>query len=219
MWRWFCMILCFPLSATAQEFVETSGTLSDKEFYRLVSCAAPPNNPCQKKQLHWPLGATLRVSLEPLAPVFLGGKQKRARAALVRALQHLNRVDMNLSLVQVAPELDADIRIYFVNTDGSTPITGTNISGVDGQTVHGARVSVWAQNGIINRSTIIFGTRLHIRSYESAMLEELTQALGLLTDIRNPAYDSVSIFSQDSNASKTLGPQDIIALQRHYPTE
>ncbi len=213
------MFFCLPFLAAAQEFVETNGTLNDTDFYRLVSCAAPPEGLCQKKRLHWPQGATLRVSLEKLDRVFLGGKQKRARAALVRALQHLNNVDMNLSLVQVSPGSTADIHIYFINTNGSSPISGTNIPGVDGQTVHGARVSVWAQNGVISRGTIIFGTRLHIRSYESAMLEELTQALGLLTDIRNPTYDAISIFSQDSNASKTLGPQDVRALQQHYPTE
>lgn len=51
------------------------------------------------------------------------------------------------------------------------------------------------------------------------MLEEITQALGFMTDIRNPAYDGVSVFSEDSNAAKTLGPQDIMALRRHYPPQ
>ncbi len=137
----------------------------------------------------------------------------------MRALQHRKRAPINLSLEQVPSGQEADIRIYFVDTDGTAPISGTGLRDVDGQTVKGARVLVWAKDGFISRSTIIFGTRLHIRSYESAMLEELTQALGLLTDIRNPAYDGVSIFSQDSNASKTLGPQDLAALMRHYPLE
>ncbi|SMX27600.1 hypothetical protein TRP8649_01706 [Pelagimonas phthalicica] len=214
-----CIALLCPAILRAQEFVETEGLLSDEAFYRLVACAAPPDGTCAKKFLRWPSGDQIRVSLEPLDRAFLGGKQKRAKAALTRAIQYLNRVPMNLSLTQVPPENDADIRIYFVDTDGSEPISGTGLPGVDGQTVAGARVIVWARNGVINRSVIIFGTRLHIRSYESAMLEELTQALGLLTDIRNPDYDDISIFSQDSNASKTLGPQDIKALQRHYPQD
>ncbi len=217
--RWIGLCCCLAQSAYAQEFVETNGPLTDDAFYRLVSCAAHPDGPCQKEQLRWPQGARLRVSLEPMDRAFLGGKKKRAGAALVRALQHLNKASFNLSLTQVPPENDADIRIYFIDTDGEAPISGRNINGVDGQTVKGARVLVWADEGTITRSVIIFGTRLNIRSYESAMLEEITQALGLLTDIRNPDYDGISIFSQYSNASKTLGPQDIVALQRHYPPE
>lgn len=219
MLRWFFLFLTLPPLVAADDFVETSGLLSDDAFYRLVSCAAVPGGACSKNTLRWPAGSTLQVSLQPVDRAFLGGKRNRARAALVRAIQHLNRADINLRLEQVPSEIDADIRIYFIDTDGTAPISGTGIDGVDGQTVNGARVSVWATNGIIFRSTIVFGNRLNIRSYESAMLEELTQSLGLLTDIRNPAYEGVSIFSQDSNASKTLGPQDIMALQRHYPPE
>ena len=51
------------------------------------------------------------------------------------------------------------------------------------------------------------------------VLEELTQAMGLMTDIRNPAYEGVSVFSEDSNAVLRLGAQDKEALRRHYPPE
>lgn len=217
--RWIALFLCVPVLAAADDFVETSGQLSDDDFYNVVACAAPPGKACTKQVLHWPAGATLRISLQSMDRVFLGGRKTRARAAVVRALQHLNRTGINLSFEQVPSGDDADIEIYFIDTDGTKPISGTGIEGVDGQTVQGARVSVWAKNKVIFRSTVVFGTRLNIRSYESAMLEELTQALGLMTDIRNPAYEGVSIFSQDSNASKTFGPQDIMALKRHYPPE
>jgi hypothetical protein len=40
-----------------------------------------------------------------------------------------------------------------------------------------------------------------------------------MTDIRNPAYDGVSVFSEDSNAVLRLGPRDKEALRRHYPPE
>jgi hypothetical protein len=66
---------------------------------------------------------------------------------------------------------------------------------------------------------VVFSTRLHISHYESAMIEEITQALGLLTDIRTPVYEGVSVFSQDSNAAKDFGPQDIYTLLRHYPPQ
>lgn len=57
-----------------------------------------------------------------------------------------------------------------------------------------------------------------IRQYESIMLEEITQALGLITDIQNPYYRSRSILSQNAdNSLKTLGIQDTMSLIRHYP--
>jgi hypothetical protein len=73
--------------------------------------------------------------------------------------------------------------------------------------------------GHIRRVAIVFSTTLDIRAYESVMLEELTQAMGLMTDIRNPYYDAISVFSQDANIAKRLGEQDIMALRRHYEAD
>ena len=58
---------------------------------------------------------------------------------------------------------------------------------------------------------------LKIRSYESVLLEELTQALGLMTDVKSEAYVGISVLSQDGNRVKALGVQDKMALRRHYP--
>ncbi|WP_167647063.1 DUF2927 domain-containing protein [Mameliella alba] len=216
----FCLALALPCAASgAVDYVETDGLLSDEDFYRLVACAAPPGQSCRKDMVRWPTDRPLQVQFARIDRAFLGGRQKRARAALERAIRYINRAGAGISLREVAPEAEADIRIYLVDTDGSTPISGTGIKGVDGMRVTGARVIVWSRSDthVIQRARIIFGTRLDIRHYESAMIEELTQALGLLTDIRNPAYLGRSIFSQDDNQSKDLGPQDIKALRRHYP--
>lgn len=219
------LLICLALLAgasgatAAEDYIETTGPLSDEDFYRLVACAAPPGAPCGKKTVHWSTARPLRVQLTRIDRAFLGGKQKRARAALTRAIRYINRTGAGISLTEVPEGAEADIRIYLVDTDGTTPITGTGIKGVDGTTVTGARVIVWSRSDsqLIQRAQIVFGTRLHIRHYESAMIEELTQALGLLTDIRNPDYLGKSVFSQDDNLSKDLGPQDVMALRRHYP--
>lgn len=205
--------------AAAQDYVVTEGMLSDDDFYRLVVCGAEPGGPCTKPILHWRTERPLRVTLDYMDPAFLGGRQARARAAIVRAVQYINRAGAGIALEEVHPGSEADIRVYFIDTDGEGPVTGTGIEGVDGAVVTGARVTVWSRRDTrtIREAQVIFGTRLHISHYESAMIEELTQALGLMTDIRNPAYEGVSIFSQDSNASKDLGPQDLMALRRHYP--
>lgn len=199
----------------------SDGPLGDDDFYRLVACAAPPGEPCSTSFVRWSTDAPIRVQLTRIDRAFLGGRQKRAHAALDRAIQYINRVGSAITLRQVPEGAEADIRIFLIDTDGSEPIKDTGIKGVDGSTVTGARVIVWSRSdtNMIQRALIIFGTRLHIRHYESAMIEELTQALGLLTDIRNPAYLGKSVFSQDDNDSKDLGPQDIMALRRHYPPE
>jgi hypothetical protein len=84
----------------------------------------------------------------------------------------------------------------------------------------GAQTRVWfGANGTIRRAAVLFSRTLSIRTCESAMLEEVMQALGLLTDSRNPFFDTRPVLSQDSNAMKMPGPQDIMALHRHDPPE
>ncbi len=217
-----CALIALPFYVTAAEdFVVSDGLLSDDDFYRLVACAAPPGEACRKSFVRWPTDTPIRVQMTRIDRAFLGGRQKRAHAALKRAIQYINRVDSAIALSEVPDGAEADIRIFLIDTDGAAPIQGTGVKGVDGSTVTGARVIVWSRSDtqVIQRAQIIFGTKLHIRHYESAMIEELTQALGLLTDIRNPAYLGQSVFSQDDNNSKDLGPQDIMALRRHYPQE
>lgn len=205
-----------PLAA--QDFVTTDGPLDDTDFYRLVACGAAPGGTCTKNMVRWQINRPLRVSLARVDRALLGGKKKRAEASIARAVQYLNAANFGQRLEVVPRNIPADIRVYLINTDGESPITDTGIDWLDGTTVPGARVLVWANSdtGEIARAAVVFGTRMPIRQYESAMLEEITQALGLLTDIRNPHYEGVSVFSQDSNAAKTLGPQDIMALRRHY---
>ncbi|MCM2560641.1 DUF2927 domain-containing protein [Lutimaribacter sp. EGI FJ00014] len=212
-------MLMHALPAQATEFVQTEGRLNDDDFYRLVACGAAPDRPCTKPELRWQTRSPLRVALTRIDRAFLGGKQMRARAALIRALQYLNDAGAGFRLVQTDEPEIADIRIYLLDTDGSAPIENSGIEGIDGATIRGATVRIWwdTETRHITRATIVFSTNLPIAQYESAMLEEVTQALGFMTDIRNSAYDGLSIFSEDRNASKQLGPQDIMVLRRHYP--
>ena len=50
----------------------------------------------------------------------------------------------------------------------------------------------------------------------SVVLEEIMQALGFGLDIENPAYNDVSIFSQDSNTVTTVEGQDATPLRMLY---
>ena len=71
--------------------------------------------------------------------------------------------------------------------------------------------------GEIIAAAIVVSTTLGIASYEGVILEELTQALGLMTDIKSSAYVGVSVLSQDGNRVTRLGAQDKTALKQHYP--
>lgn len=217
--RWLFALTLIAAPLFAQEYVESAGVLTDDAFYRLVSCAAPPGGDCQKEEVRWMReNRPIRVSLRQIDPAYLGGKAKRAEAALVRAAQELNRIDAGFRIALVDEAAEAEIEVFFLDIERGQPIAGTGITGVDGSTLGGAstRVLFSRETGEILRVAVVFSTTLGIQSYESVMLEELAQAMGLMTDIRNPYYDDKSIFSQDSNAMKTLGFQDEMALRRHY---
>ncbi|SDN47445.1 Protein of unknown function [Lutimaribacter pacificus] len=220
MWRAAGILGLLALPAQAGEYVATTGLLTDDDFYRLVACGAAPGGACTKPLIRWDTLSPLRVAIARIDRAYLGGRQMRARAALIRAVQYLNDAGAGLRLVITDDPGHAHIRIYLLDTDGSTPVSGSGLDTIEGATIRGATVRVWWTNRHeITRAIIAFSTNLSIRQYESAMLEEVTQALGFMTDIRNPAYDGVSVFSEDSNAAKTLGPQDIMALRRHYPMQ
>ncbi|MEP5029072.1 MAG: DUF2927 domain-containing protein [Marinomonas sp.] len=195
--------------------MDSDGPLTDDVFYRLVACAAPPQGECAKPFFRWSK-PTLTVGIATRARAFLGGKQKRAEAAVVRALQHLNAVEMGLTLR--ASDDAPDIVIHLLDTPRGAKIQLPEASKLNGLTMANA-ITVLDVNGPeIRSASIAFSNTLTLRQYESVMLEEITQSLGLVTDIQNPYYRSRSIFSQNSdNSLKTLGAQDKLALIRHYP--
>jgi hypothetical protein len=215
------MALALALAAApalAQDFVTAPGALSDDDFFRAVACAAPPGGACQKPFLRWQVEHPIRVALRVVDDAYLGRRKLRASAALTRALQALNAAGAGLRLVEVGTESPAEIEIFFLDLQKGERIAGTGLEGVDGAVLGDAstRVLVNRDTGAILHAAVVFSTSLRTRAYESVMLAELTQALGLMTDIRSPAYDGVSVLAQDSNAAKKLGVQDIMALQRLY---
>ena len=207
-----------PLPLAAQDYVEVPGQLTDEDFYRLVACAAPPGEDCQKPVLRWEANRPIRVSLRRIDDAYLGRPKLRAGAALERALQALNAADAGFRLARVGPDDTAEIEVFFLDLRQGDFIDGTGIAGVDGVTLGGAttRVLFNHDTGHIERAAVVFSTTLETPAYESAMLEELTQAMGLLTDIKSPAYNATSVLAEDSNEATTLGLQDIMALKRHY---
>lgn len=209
-------LILFAMAGTAisQEFLSTDTALSDEDFYRLVSCAAPIGGTCAKPMVHWPK-TDLTIGITRIDPAYLGGKKKRANAALSRAIQHINTSGSAIQLTR--DDDNPDIPILFLDMPARSTIHNSGFKALDGTSISGAGVRVFAKDGVILKSVILFTMGLQTRAYESAMLEEITQGLGLLTDIGGPYYENRSIFSQSSNALTKLGIQDIMALGRHYP--
>jgi hypothetical protein len=206
---------CAAFPAHAQDYVKSEGPLNDNDFYRLVACAAPVGGPCAKPFYKWPETA-LTVGIVQRDAPFLGGKIKRADAAVVRAVQHLNAVNMGITLRHSTD--NPDIAIYLLDTARGEKITAKQANPLNGFTLANAITALDIDGGLINAASIALSRTMSIRQYESVMLEEITQALGLITDISNPYYRSRSILSQNAdNSLKVLGTQDKIALIRHYP--
>ncbi|MEP5152155.1 DUF2927 domain-containing protein [Planktotalea sp.] len=207
--------LAFTASANAQEYLSATKALSNDDFYNLVACAAPPDGTCAKPLVRWDR-TELTIGITRMDKIYLGGKKKRAEAALVRAIQEINAAGSAIQLTQ--SEDNPDIPILFLDMPARLNIENSGFPNLDGTPISGAGVRVMAKDGIIQNAVIIFTRDMQRRAYESALLEEVIQGLGLLTDIGGPYYETRSIFSQTSNALTKLGPQDIMALGRHYPT-
>lgn len=213
-WRAALLIGALASPLSAQEYVQTESELSDTDFYRLVSCAAPPGGECAKPVVRWKK-ADLNVGIARMDTAFLGGKKKRAQAALQRAVQQINASGSALRLTR--KDTAPDITILFIDMPKNTTLQNTGFEQLDGTKIGAAGVRVLRKGGEIQKAVIIFTRDLQMRAYESVMLEELVQSLGLLTDIGGSFYETRSIFSQTSNSRTKLGKQDIMALGRHYP--
>jgi len=217
------LVLAVALAATpaaAVEFVQTSGRLSDQDFYRLITCAAPPGGDCADGIVRWPDRTVrdLRLVLEPIHPDYPKARAKEMLAALDRAIAEINAAGANLHLRRAPTGHGAPLRIYLTPAGDGEAIYGTGVDGVDDEIIGAGLTTVWwNDNREITNGLIVMAGDLPSPEIYPVMLEELTQSLGFLTDIRNPVYEQESVFSEDSNNVTRLGPQDLMVLRRHYP--
>ncbi|WP_415921190.1 DUF2927 domain-containing protein [Tateyamaria sp. SN6-1] len=211
-----CWLLCAGV-AQSQEYITTQGPLSDDAFYRLVSCAAPPGGACQKDVVRWaPRKArNLTVGITRIDDRFPNRNAARIRTAMTQAAREIT--DLNAGVAITTTTRNPDISVLLLDHPEHTPLQGTGIAGLDGNMIEAAYVHIW-WNGRkqITRGVIVFTPHVALDGITSVMLEELTQSLGLLTDIRNPDYRHSSIFSQDSNQVTVLRGQDAMAVRTHY---
>ena len=201
--------------AAAQEFVDLPARVGDDDFYRAVACAAPPGGECAKPLIRWPKArrGDLTVSLVTVAPDLRPYQRRLHEAAIDDAIAQIGAAGAGLRLHRV--EGPADIEVHILPTRPGAVIEGTGVPELDGNRLPLARVALRAREGRIRRGVIAISAEARRREIASVLLEELTQAMGLMTDIRGPAYRR-SLFSEDGNSVTRLAGQDAMALRRHY---
>jgi Protein of unknown function (DUF2927) len=212
------VVLASPVFGDSQLVLETP--VSDADFYRAVACGAPPGQACAVDLVHWPRRAARDLGVRVMAtqPGFSRLHGDAGLTALDRAISEINGTGAGLRLRRTAPRSAAPIEVWFSDLDQGDPIALPGMAFPKGDRMEGARVYIW-WNEIkdIDRAVIILSRDLTPDEMGSVMLEELTQAMGFLTDLEGPAYAETSIFSETSNAITRLQGQDRMAIRRHYP--
>jgi hypothetical protein len=222
--RGAALVLAALLSASAQaeetDLIVTSGKLPIAEFYALVSCGASPGGPCANEPLRWSPERASDLDVGFVTPPRVPGVIPTATlgAAFDQAITEINAAGAALHLRRATKSEDPPIRIFVSSSRQGGTIRGTGVRDVDGEPLGAALVTVWSDDdGLISDAVIVLAADLPEEETLPVLLEELTQGMGLLTDIRNPFYEEISVFSEHSNTVRKLGPQDAAALRLHYP--
>lgn len=217
----FAVPLClFAGLVHAQESIRTDAYLSDDDFYRLVSCAAPISGGCQKPTVRWSAADALALTIG-FAQIETGyptALRRMADQALDAALIELNASGAKLLISRSNNTTNLDIGIYLLGIKSGDAIRGTGLDPLDGAMIEVAKAQIWwrADRTLIH-GAIVLVNDVDPDDIASIILEEVTQTLGLLTDVDGDYYQTRSIFSETSNQLTRLGTQDIMALRRHYP--
>lgn len=215
--RFLCaLLLAAPL--VAQEYIVTEGPLDDIDFYQLVSCAAVPGQGCNEPIVRWDQSVvTVTFAAVPIAyPTDLAKEMDRT---LDLAITQIRAAAPGLNLQRVSKSQPADIELFLQPIRAGDTISGTGRAEMDGIPIGAAQVQIWWDDNLnLSDAVIVFAGDIPLDQAGPIMLEELSQAMGLMTDIRNPYYETRSVFSEDSNSVAKLGRQDREALRQHYAT-
>lgn len=214
--RFLCaLVWAAPLAA--QEYIVTDGPLSDRDFYRVVACAATPGGECNDPFVHWNKSA-VTVTFAPIPVSYPEELARELTRSLDTTIHQINSSAPGLNLRRVQKSAQADVRIFLQPIRSGDAIRGTGYPEMDGIPIGAAQVQVfWDGNRNLTEAAIVFAADIPVDQAGPIMVEELSQAMGLMTDIRNPYYETRSVFSEDSNTVAKLGVQDRAALRLHYP--
>lgn len=208
-------LLATPLCA--QEYIVTDGPLSDVDFYELVSCAAIPGQGCNEPIVSWDK-PVVTVTFAPIPVSYPQDLAREMDRVLDMSISQINASAPGLNVRRVSKGQAADIKLHLQSIRTGDAIRGTGYPEMDGIPIGAAQVQIfWDGDLNLTEAAIVFAADIPLDQAGPIMLEELTQSMGLMTDIRNPYYETISVFSEDSNSVQKLGVQDRAALRLHYP--
>jgi hypothetical protein len=202
--------------ALAGDGIVTEGKLSNKEFFRLVTCGATPGGECIGPVVRWPQ-PELTVALAPAHRRYPPELAEAVSDALDHAIAQINRAGAAIRITRDDRLRDPDIVVarpalsQGERTRKIPRMPNGHVIGV------GFMWLWWNERGEVTEASVLIAEDISLEDLQSVMLEELFQCLGFLYDIENPYYEGRSILSQDSNATTTLTGQDRMALRRLYP--
>lgn len=217
------LALCLAASVTtaqAQEYVTAKDRLSDDDFYRLVTCAAEPGGECRKPVVRWSKrdAKDISVRIVKVDDLYPSKVHAALDAELDQTIQELNAAGANLKLSRADDNEDPDIGIHLLDMPAGGTVKGTGFVPLDGTVIETAWFQLWwRDNRTLINCEIVFSRDLRPRDVANLLLEEVTQCMGLMTDIGGRYYERRSILSETGYEVTRLGEQDIMALRRHYP--
>ncbi len=206
-----------PASAQESDGIAADALLSDREFFRLATCGAPPGGTCAGPTLRWPK-RVVTLALLPGDVPRPEGFDAGLEAALEAAISEINRAGAGIR-IRRSDEAGtrADIRLSptpLTNGDLLPDVPGISAAGVMGV---GYMTFWWNGREEITEATILISTQIIPEDMASVVLEELFQTLGPRFDVDGPAYEGVSILSQSSNETVRITGQDARLLRWLYP--
>ncbi|NEX45560.1 DUF2927 domain-containing protein [Pseudotabrizicola algicola] len=216
--RW--LAACLSLMAApslASDGVKVDGLLPDADFFRAATCGAAPGEPCRQEPLLWPKTA-LTLAVLPsdvetgrFIPLLLS-------VSVDYALLQMNRAGSGLTITRVdGPEADIRLRL----TDAAEGSLMPDVPGFSAPGEMGVGyATVWSTpDNRITEASILISAQISPADIVSVVLEEIYQSTGPLFDIDSPAYEGVSILSQNANSTVTIAGQDAALLRHLYPPE
>jgi hypothetical protein len=217
---WWLGVLCGVTGAGgvwAFDAVHVDSILPDEAFFRAATCGALPGKPCAAPAVIWPrTGLTLTVIPPPPEKGLIF--RLLLSLSVDYAIDRINAAGSGLTITR-STDPAADIRLSVTDA-----VDGTRMPdepGLSGSGVMGVGyTTVWSgTDNRISDASILISASISPTEIVSVVLEEIFQATGPLFDIDGPAYEGVSILSQNSNATVTIAGQDARLLRWLYPPE
>ena len=204
-------------AAGAQESdgIAADRLLTDRDFFRLATCGAPPGGECTGPVLRWPK-RVVTLAILPGETDLPDGFADSLGETVDEAIAQINRTGAGIRIRRVEGQ-KADICVIptaMKDGDRLEDVAGLSAAGIMGV---GYMTYWWNGRNEITEATILISTAIIPGDMRSVVLEETFQTLGPRFDIEGKAYEGLSILSQTSNQTMAIRGQDARLLRWLYP--